>query len=254
MPTDPRAPPVLVRWFTGNADPDGLLPWPIGRSDYLVWWGNGTWPVWLAAVPSLAWLLLGRGTNARRRLLAVWVLSAWVQVALPRLFWPHYYLLPVPGMAVGVAVVFGDLIAAARSGRVLSAVGALAVVTALAWTAKVQVVEYLWVAPEDLTIRDKGGQQWVILRDLGRELARRSTVWPRPTLYVWGWQSPLYIYSGLNGVTRQVFADDLIKTFADRDHPIVTPRIERTMRDLRANPPSMILTGYPPFPELRGVP
>ena len=112
-------------------------------------------------------------------------------------------------------------------------------------------MEYVRVAPEEVTIRDKGGRQWVTLRSLGRELARRSKVWPGPTLFVWGWQSPLFVYSGLDGVTRQVFADDLIKTFADGDHPVIRPRIERTMRDLRADPPSLILAGYPPFPELR---
>src|SRR5262249_28594046 len=50
-PADPKAPPLLVRWFTGNADPAGQLPWPFGRTDYLVWWGTGSWPFWLAGVP-----------------------------------------------------------------------------------------------------------------------------------------------------------------------------------------------------------
>ena len=109
VPADRHAPPLLVRWVTGNADPTGALPGPFGRSEYLVWWGRGTWPVWLAAVPGLAWLCVGNGP---RRLVAAWTLSAWVQVALPRLFWPHYYLLPVPGLAVAVAVCLADLVAA----------------------------------------------------------------------------------------------------------------------------------------------
>ncbi|HRK15422.1 MAG TPA: hypothetical protein PK490_14165, partial [Prosthecobacter sp.] len=42
------APPFLVRWITGNADPDGELPPPFGTTDYLVWWGTGSWPLWVA--------------------------------------------------------------------------------------------------------------------------------------------------------------------------------------------------------------
>jgi 4-amino-4-deoxy-L-arabinose transferase-like glycosyltransferase len=254
LPADPHAPPFLVRWITGNADPSGKLPWPFGATDYLVWWGTGSWPFWLAGLPSVAWLLLKRQSTAARRLVAAWTLSAWLQVALPRLFWQHYYLLPLPGLAVVVAVFFMDLVASVRSGGsrgVLSATAALFVAIALLWTAKLQAVEYLGVAPTELTIRDKGGRQWVALRDLGRDLARRSTVWPHPTLYVWGWQSPLFFYSRLDGVTRQLFADDLIKSYAGKDHPLIAPRVARTLRELEANPPSLIFTGYPPYPALR---
>jgi len=251
IPRDPLAPPLVVRWFTGNGDPGGQLPPPFGRSEYLVWWGWGSWPVWLAAVPATAWLLLASPACGRRRLLAAWTLSAWVQVALPRLFWPHYYLLPVPGLAISVAVLLCDLTSLARARRVAPALGAVAIGSALIWTGWVQTVEYLRVAPEELTVRDKGGRQWLILRALGREIGARSKIWPRPTIFVWGWQSPLFFYSGLDGVTRQVFADDLIKTFAGGGHPLVRTRLERTMRELKANPPSLILAGYPPFPELR---
>ena len=58
---DAHAPSKLVRWFAGNADPEGHLPPPFGKTKYLVWWGTGSWPLWLAAVPSTAWLLVGRG-------------------------------------------------------------------------------------------------------------------------------------------------------------------------------------------------
>ncbi len=250
VPPAPHSPPILIRWITGNADPSGKLPWPFGRTDYLVWWGTGSWPVWLLSLPALVWLLFGPGANASRRLLALWTLSAWVQVALPRLFWAHYYLLPLPGIALVIAVCLGDLITLARQRRALPALGAAAIVLALLWTGRIQLAEYLQVSPEDLTIRDKGGQQWVTLRALGRELSRRSARWPGSTIHVWGWQSPLYIYSGLDGVTRQVFADDLIKTFAAGNHPLVRPRIEQTLSDLRATPPTFIFCGYPPFPTL----
>jgi 4-amino-4-deoxy-L-arabinose transferase-like glycosyltransferase len=258
-PAERHAPPLFVRWITGNADPrTGALPWPFGPTNWLVWWGTGTWPLWAAAVPAVAWLLLGR-RDGRRRLLAVWTLSAWVQVALPGLFWAHYYLLPLPGVALAIAVLGADAVRSAGVGsaRGRIEIGALRestvwlVAVALAWTAVIQVRDYLLVPAEELTIRYKGGRQWVTLRDLGHDLARRATVWPDPHLYVWGWQSPLHIYAGLDGVSPHFFADPLLKAFAGRNHPLIRPRTERILRDLHARPPELIFAGDPPFPELR---
>jgi hypothetical protein len=251
-PAPPNAPPWPVRWVTGNADPEGRLPWPFGRTDYLVWWGTGTWPIWLAAVPGVFWLAFARNSDAPRRLMAAWTLAAWVQVALPGLFWQHYYLLPVPGLALAVALWLTDHLARVRSGPAKVWPGLVVLLGALAilWTVRLQVVEYLQVPPEDL-VRDRGGRQWVVDRALGRELGRRAKVWDRPTLFVWGWQGPLYFYSGLDGVTRQVFVDDFLKTFAASAHPQARPRVERTIRELRDHPPALIFTGYPPFPALK---
>ena len=98
---EPHAPSGLVRWLTGNADPRGKLPWPFGATDYLVWWGTGSWPLWLAAVPCAGLPAVRPGSDAGRRLVAAWTLAAWVQVVLPGLFWQHYYLLPTPGRRAG---------------------------------------------------------------------------------------------------------------------------------------------------------
>lgn len=260
-PAAPRAPSFFVRWITGNSDPrTGALPWPFGRTDWLVWWGTGTWPLWVAAVPALAWLLVIR-PDGPRRLLAGWTLSSWVQVALPGLFWAHYYLLPLPGVALAVAVLGADLVRCARTsfarGRpAIGAMGgwaALLVAAALVGTVVIQVRDYLLVPAEQLTIRYKGGQQWVTLRALGQELARRATIWPDPRLFVWGWQSPLHVYAGLDSVSPHFFADPLLKAFAGRNHPLIRPRTARIVQDLRARPPELIFVGDPPFPELRSI-
>ena len=46
--------------------------------------------------------------HRERRLVAAWTLAAWAQVVLPGLYWPHYYLLPIAGAAIAVAVCLGD--------------------------------------------------------------------------------------------------------------------------------------------------
>ena len=132
-PTDtlpePGAPSGLVRWLTGNTDPSGQLPWPFGSTTYLVWWGTGSWPLWLAAVPATVYLLVAPSSSASRRLVAAWTLAASLQVVLPGLYWQHYYLLPTPGIVLVVAIPVAVMI----SGAVAAAI--------LGWLAKSDVEE-----------------------------------------------------------------------------------------------------------------
>ncbi len=263
---DSGAPSRWVRWITGNADPSGRLPPPFGRTNYLVWWGAGSWPIWVASLPATLWLLFrpGRPAAALDRIVAAWTLAAVVQVALPGLFWQHYYLLPTPGLALVVALASidaGRSVAASlrskRLGRFLvAALASTALLAAIGWTIRLQVRDYLLVPPEELTSRYKGGAQWVALRDLGREVGRRSSVWggDSPLLYIWGWQSPLHFYSGLPSPTRHFFADPLLEDYSrgfHRDDPRVRPRVERIARDLVSHPPGLILVARPAFDELR---
>jgi 4-amino-4-deoxy-L-arabinose transferase-like glycosyltransferase len=262
---EPGAPSALVRWLTGNADPTGKLPRPFGTTNYLVWWGTGTWPLWLAAVPSLVYLIVGPHTTSSRRLVAAWTIAALLQVVLPGLYWQHYYLLPTPGIALVVGVVFADCLTALDTTRPktdqearrrtrrfpLAIVGSLVLMLAIADTVAIQISSYLFVPPQELTVRYKGGSQWVALRALGQELARRASVWSGPHLYIWGWQSPLHFYGKLDGVTRHFFVDNLLRDQAERNHPLIRPRIAEIMRSLRSQPPALIFVGYTPFPELR---
>jgi hypothetical protein len=190
-----------------------------------------------------------------------------LQVVLPGLYWQHYYLLPTPGIALTVATALADCLDAATSlskpeGKsnqsrryarriAVSAGAALILILAIAATLVIQVRSYLLVPPQELTVRYKGGGQWVALRALGQELARRSWVWPDPHLYVWGWQSPLHFYGKLDGVTRHFFVDNLLRDQAERDHMLIRPRITQIMSALRARPPALVFAGYAPFPALR---
>jgi 4-amino-4-deoxy-L-arabinose transferase-like glycosyltransferase len=270
---DPKAPPALIHWITGNADPGGQLPWPFGATDYLVWWATGSWPLWLTSIPAVAYLLLGPKSTAPRRLVAGWSIAAWAQVALPGLYWQHYYLLPIAGVAIAVAVCFADAISvlarAKRPNKVapssknspglgtrsskmfLAAAAALILAAAMGATLFLQTRDYLLVAPENLTVRYKGGGQWVVLRKMGRELARRGQIWDEPRLYIWGWQSPLHFYGRMDSPTRHFFVDNLLRDQADRNHWLIGPRTEEIMSALRRRPPELIFTGYPPFRALK---
>ncbi len=92
----------------------------------------------------------------------------------------------------------------------------------------------------------------MVLRDLGRDLADRSKLWPeKPTLLIWGWQSPLFFYSGLDGVSRHFFVDNLLKAYANSSHPAHSTA-HRTNHERPPCPsPGLIFVGYPPFPELQ---
>src|SRR5262249_14921887 len=107
---DPSAPPAFMRWLTGNADPEGRLPGPFGTTSYLVWWGSGSWPLWLASVPATMYLLVSPRSSPPRRLAAASMVSACLEVVLPGLYWQHYYLLPIAGVAITVAVCLTDAI------------------------------------------------------------------------------------------------------------------------------------------------
>ena len=269
VPPHPHSPPLLVRLVTGNADPDGKLPWPFGTTTYYVWWAAGLWPLWLASLPATVRLfpsrsgedvptssVMGEGRRGGpwptpRALIAAWIVSTWVQVLLPGLFWPHYYLLPLPGVALAVALWLIDVLRGIRAHPMRNALVALALLAALGWSLRIQARDYLGRTPDEITSEFKGGKQWVSLRALGREIAGRSRVWDDPHLLVWGWQSPLFLYSGLDGVTRHFFVNELLKAHATDDHPLVRPWIEEILRDVKARPPALIFAGDPPFPALR---
>lgn len=253
---EPNAPHTLVRWLTGNADPKGQLAWPFGPTKYLVWWGTGSWPIWLISVPALAHLMFASRREPRRFLVAAWTLATWLEAMMPGLYWPHYYLLPTPGIAIAIAITFADILADVvqpthPKRRIVYATGSIVLMAAIGGTLFIQARSYLGVAPEQLTIRYKGGQQWVTLRAMARDLLRRSKIWDRPQLYVWGWQSPLHFYGRMDSPTRHFFVDNLLRDQADRNHPLIAPRTAEIMARLRQRPPELIFAGYAPFADLR---
>ena len=120
----------------------------------------------------------------------------------------------------------------------LAVFSVLLLAIAIGTTVVLEVRSYLLVPPEELTIRYKGGRQWVVLRRLGRELSDRAWIWKDPHLYIWGWQSPLHFYGRLDSPTRHFFVDNLLRDQADRGHPLISRRTEEIMAALSAGRPS----------------
>ncbi|MBI1324293.1 hypothetical protein GC170_14070 [bacterium] len=282
-PADPVAPSFAYRWLTGNADPrNGSLPWPFGKTDWLVWWGTGAWPLHaIASIVFLASLKFSpvRATPVTR--LVLWQYPvAWGMIILPGLYWQHYYLLlaPVSSIFVGVALGYAfqwshlgeteEEIAAKTAGRkplivlqedhhlreILSTSLMLAIGLVVGLTGRIQWYDYFNVPADMLTVKYKGGAQWITLRQLGREIKDRTIDWnPKPMLEVWGWQSPLLYYSGLDAPDRYFFTDPLAKAFIGKEHPQVSPRIERLTESLKSKRPELIFCGDIPFRELKAM-
>ena len=271
---EPNAPLGIFRWLTGNADPLGRLPWPFGTTDYLVWWGAASWPLWLASIPALAYLFFGRGATPERRLVAGLdnrrvgsgdfartILAALLPLAdrrrrdrcggMPRRCarFPVSAALRVNESPSSVHRPGG--FGRGRRQFAVALVSALGLMTAIGATAVLEVRSYLMIRPEQLTVRWKGGGQWVALRRIGRELNRRARIWNDPHLYIWGWQSPLYFYGQMDSPTRHFFVDNLLRDQADRNHPLIHPRTEEIVAASKRRPPELIFTGYMPFRKLQ---
>ena len=261
----PIAPSKLVRWFDGQRRPRGQAP-PAVRpdDDYLVWWGTGSWPLWLAAVPATAWLLLGRRADVvSRRLVGRPGRSRpGSRSLLPGLFWQHYYLLPTPGVALAVAVALADAgpdrrVARDRSasGRLLvgSIVG-LACCASVAWTVRLQVRDYLLVPPEELTSPIQGGPAMGRPPRAGPRARPAVEGLGRPAPLRLGLAEPALHLFGARRPTRHFFADPLLKDYSKgyhRDHPLVRPGSSEIMRDLEARPPALIFGGVSAVPRAR---
>lgn len=251
---EPNAPSRWIRWFTGNSAPDGALPPPFGSSDYVAWWGAGTWPFWVASALATFTLLAGKWTLPRVSMLA-WLVLSWLQVLMPGLYWAHYYLLPMPAasliIAVGLDQLGTEAAESSRKGRLIR--GSMQVLLSLLLVGffVIQLRGYLYSDTKTITQVCKKGQQWLALRELGREFGRRSIAWDDRRLFVWGWQSPLNFYSGVDSPTRHAFTNNLMRDHASTGHPLIEPRVRELMDDLRRHPPELVWAGYPPFDELR---
>ncbi|MGL4465347.1 MAG: ArnT family glycosyltransferase, partial [Planctomycetia bacterium] len=214
-----------------------------------VWWGTGIWPVFaVAGVGAGLSAVLGRERGAV--VVAAWTAVGFAEAYLPGMNWQHYYMLPLPAACLLAAAWWS---ATAREigvslrgrqyvGAFMAALFALAGPAALGKLVELQVKHFVKLTPAELRSKLKGGRQWVALRGLGMRLSKTPSLAfaPHPSLFVWGWQSPLHVYSGLDSPTPYFFTDPLMQRYIDLPHPMVDPRKTRIMQDLTARPPALI--------------
>ena len=249
-PPDANAPPGFYRWLTGNADPrNGRLPWPFGRTDWLVWWGTGSWPIVIAsAFVTIAIMIRKKANGNQKKLIAGMWLMCWGMIVLPGLYWQHYYMLLGPGSALLIGLSAGSPITRRLGVGFLQLLLAMAIIS----TIGIQVRSYLMVPAEQLTVKYKGGAQWVSLRLMSEDIERRIESWsPRPRMEMWGWQSPVLFYVDLDAPSAYFFTDPLMKAFALKGHPQVQPRLEQLTKDLESKRPELVFCGDIPFPRLK---
>lgn len=228
-----------------------------GNPDATVWWGAGVWPLLVLG-------FIGGGTSliGRRRVASVTLaFCAVVVLAInwPGLYWQHYYMLLVPGSSILAGCTFelvADRARALRGARSLRGVmavaaGSLGIVGLTALLGVIQWRGYLNLSPAEITTHHKGGQQWCALRDLARSM--RPGIQAADSLFNWGWQSPLHVYTQMDSVTPYFFTDPLLQTYDVRPHPLVTPRKERILSDLARSAPTFVFIGQRLFPELQQV-
>lgn len=231
-----------------------LMLFLLGNPLANAWWAAGIWPLLLLLLVSFTRCTLP-GTSGLAKLFFGWVLATVVAIVWPGLFWQHYYMLLVPVASIGAALETGWIprywsavrqLALPR--RALWRLYCIATVVAVLVLCANQYRYYLKRSPEQITSLYKGGRQWVALRKTAQGL--RKGFGSRRTLFVWGWQSPLYLYTNWPAPTPYFFTDPLLQKFVDRSHPLADQRKRRILADLTARPPDVVFVGEKPFPEL----
>lgn len=190
-------------------------------------------PEMLALSPLLLLAVAGvvavRGWSRRGVLLAAWFVGTWIAIAAPGTFFPHYYQLWIPVLAVAAAWSFATLL-----GRMPRAAVAAACV-ALLGAVLLQIPGYT-VPPREWPLRKYGeyGQLFVDAQRAGRAIG--ETLAPDERFWQWGYEPQLYFYSG-----RRPAASVLL-LFPMTDGPVAQALSERVLRELQSRPPELIVT------------
>jgi 4-amino-4-deoxy-L-arabinose transferase-like glycosyltransferase len=144
---------------------------------------------------SWSWLLgalvLGRRHIVRDRLILVWLVAMLVAVVPGGRFFPNYFLMVLPPLALLVASALAPLTAARRGAVVTLGLLCLGVSLSAAWT---------WDR-----VRPGMAHDDAAARAAGRHVAARST--PADTLFVWGNSPEIYYFADRVMATRFAWAN-----------------------------------------------
>jgi hypothetical protein len=156
------------------------------------------------------------------------VVGTELAIALPGQFYPHYYQLWLPALAVGAGWAMGSF---ARVPRIPvwtpHAVGGAAILILLAQQLPLYQVE------ADTWARLKYGELFVSEDELGRELG--ALLAPGETFYEWGAETGLYF------VSRRSPPSGAFYVFPLLNGPAASPLAARAVADLERRPPAMFV-------------
>lgn len=202
----------------------------------------------LALAVGAAWFLL-RGKESGRWRFAGWALLALAGVALGLRFFPRYYFLLLPPLAL----------AASRGYSLMPRKAACAL---LALTLAIPLVRfgprYGILARDLLTGRPHAWSDIAMYQD-SQEAAQRvlALALPGARLFVWGFRPDLYVYTGLPAATRFLESQPLSGVLADRhmfrSDALRAPFIEENRRELMRSRPDIIVDGIGPYNSPLGI-
>jgi len=198
---------------------------------------RSAWALWLAGAVGLVAL------PWRRKRLLSWGLAAmaagsYVAICLPGRFWPHYYYLMLPWLAICAGILVNRLVGAGQV-RGLAWVYAAALVVLLGYF---QGRHYYLLAPDEIA-RFRYGVRMAWARDQGRRVAEVTD--PEDTVYVYGSDAGIYYYAQRRCATRFTMIEAV-----SAERPGAPQRREQFMVDFRENRPRLVLVTEQPFEEL----
>jgi len=190
--------------------------------------------LWLGGIVS-AFLLPVVGVFRRdHAATAVFALLAagYITICLPAQFWPHYYYLLIPPLAVAVpmaAALVGDFVArcVARLGTGGAAWATPVILAGLAcWLGYTQWRDYVSRTPYQITVKRYNSRDF-FGRAHGYNVARVTD--PSDTIFVFGNDTGIYYYSKRRCASRYTMATGLREEYhgADRRRVVLLKELER---------------------------
>jgi hypothetical protein len=205
----------------------------------------------MGVIPRVAPLLLGltaigmvlgprRGPARSWNLLVAYALGAHLAVQLPGRWYPHYYQVWLPVLAVGAA--WGTEVLRGQAGRFAGLLPRVAAGLTAAQLAVVTLADGR-IPAEGWALRkyQADGAAFVESQLLGREIA--DILPASQTFYVWGGETGLYFASGRSPATGVLYNYPLLQG------PFVAPLAERVLADLEAAAPELLVVSHVPAPE-----
>lgn len=199
-------------------------------------------PLWLAALPTLCWLLIKRRSIKDVFLTGV-VAAAFIGACLPGKFWPHYFIPLIPPLAVASGMGISLLFEKSRPVRYIS----LAVLL-LAAVPTIRMDYPYYRAPADRASTLTFGSDVFVKADQVARYVKERTK-PDDTIFQWGWEPEIYVVAGRRPPNR-------FSTHMTIDSsPDPSAAIQQLVGSIITSRPAYIIVqsgrdSWPGFPEL----